>query len=320
MTWFQQTGYAQSQWWQCSNKKCGFWNRKGKCSSCGLKKSWGQQFESSAWDVEATTAQTEKANQKLAAASSLIHDTTLPDELPKGAKGEQLRQLEMSLKSIPEGEEFDQTRQTISNNIASVKRSITVSKPIGSQIDSCRAAIGRAEKRRDSCKEQLSAASASLDAAEADLAQKHAEFAKLESQIVAASQPDCIHASAVTLTRVIGEMAQSPLIPPEALASVNEQVVKLITTLNEVAALAQSVAQAQTGEETSNSNDKRKKAESSATPTHGDSDTGMTSVGETPPATRPRTSPDVPPLPAAPLVVAELETPFPVAGLGANPL
>ena len=60
-----------------------------------------------------------------------------------------------------------------------LKRAITQQRPLGSQLDSCRAAVERAEKRRGECQAAHAKAGQALDQANLDLANDKLEIPKL---------------------------------------------------------------------------------------------------------------------------------------------
>ena len=148
----QQDDEWQSSWWQCC--VCTSWTltRKGKCRGCGISKKWGSQSASMVVQSQmasSNVAAGEDAQQRVEdATTEMSHSTsphhqastTLPSRSAKDAS-EAIKQLEIALKAVPAGACFDDTRQSITASICEQKKFITQQKPLGSQLESCRAAV-----------------------------------------------------------------------------------------------------------------------------------------------------------------------------------
>ncbi|CAK0900421.1 unnamed protein product, partial [Prorocentrum cordatum] len=239
------------QWWQCQTPGCSWWNTGNakRCKCCGLKKSWAQ--------VVGQDASNARAPSKLQAVELLLQggasnadarvDVPKPSTTPAAPhstedKGAQIKQLENSLAAIPPGSEFDDLRASLQSKIAALKRSMTMSKPLSSQLVSCRAAVDRAQRRKALCEEALAKAKAALDEATKESITKATELKELEEKAMQVSMPNSLEASTQALTRVIADMKASPAIPQVHLAQAEQEIMKVLTGLQAIATAASATA------------------------------------------------------------------------------
>ena len=97
-----------------------------------------------------------------------------------------IKALENSLASLPEEEEFQTLRDSLSEKLESLKSSISDSKPIGARIDAARAMLGRAQQRRAEAERAKQLADTCLQSANDEVDRVATELASLEAALAAA--------------------------------------------------------------------------------------------------------------------------------------
>ena len=127
------------------------------------------------------------------------------------------------------------------------RRSIRTSKSAAAQVDGCRAAIQRAEARRQ---KHIDAAAQSQTAAEKEtqnIAEMTKELAELEVQFAAAavSPPNPHRDATMALTRLLSEMDASEMVPQEHVAEAKQLANTLISGAQQISEYAQQRAQLQ---------------------------------------------------------------------------
>ena len=165
------------------------------------------------------------------------------------ATSAQIKSLESALALIPPGELFETSRSAMRGQIASLKMSMTKAKPLGVRLENCKAAVLRAARR----KEEATAAVAAAVAAEKLAVQEHAQYlteltsleTELSASVGSGAQPaDCVQNMSAALQRVVGEMKDSPLVPPDLIKQAEAQMALLLDGVKHISTLASQAAQA----------------------------------------------------------------------------
>ena len=182
-------------------------------------------------------------------------EVTCPNQPGTSNPAQAIKALESALAQVPEGDTFAATRSTISAQIADLKKSITRSKPMGAQLDSCRAAIERAMKRKQCALEAAEKAHKDLQEAENQIEQLQEDLVQLEAQVAShhaqehahqnVAQVDSIQGTANALQKVLNEMQTSPTVPQESVAEAGLSMTSLMKGIQSIAVAAQQAATAQ---------------------------------------------------------------------------
>ena len=133
--------------------------------------------------------------------------------------------------------------------VATLKASISKSKPLGLRLESCRAAVIRAAKRKESASEAVAAALQEEKATSDELAKFSLDLANLEAELTASvgiplQSGDCVTNMTCALERVVGEMRSSPLVPANIIYQAELQMATLLEGVKQISALALQAAQA----------------------------------------------------------------------------
>ena len=161
-----------------------------------------------------------------------------------------IKALESALAQILAGDAFNASRSALNSQITELKRSITRSKPVGVQLDSCRAAISRAEKRRQIALDAITKAQVDLQEADVQIGDLQKDLADLEANVL--SQPSCdssaaahvdsIQGMASALQKVLGEMQLSGAVPSETVSQAEQYMKSLMAGVQAIAVVAQNNA------------------------------------------------------------------------------
>jgi len=174
----------------------------------------------------------------------------------------QIKSLEAALTNIPTGSQFDVARETITAQIVELKRSITKSKPIGTRLETCKAACARSLKRRDTCAEACELAAAALNQAENEYQQLCSDLAGIEREMAmtvsSTTHTDCIEGLATSLGQVLSDMKSSHNIPVEILQQTETHMTSLMAGVRAIAlATAPSTGTASHSHQGANTNAER---------------------------------------------------------------
>ena len=116
--------------------------------------------------------------------SEKVRDSVTPYETDPR---EDIKHVEKALAALPECALFAREFFFLTNQREELKRAIIRSRPLGSQLDTCKNAVERALQRRADCALKLDEAQRALQNADRDLDKKRAEPAELESHVKCAS-------------------------------------------------------------------------------------------------------------------------------------
>jgi len=161
---------------------------------------------------------------------------------------EAIRSVDAALQVLPLTPAMDAARAELLRQKEHLKKRIIQSRPLGSQLDSCRAALDRAIKRRSDCVAAVEAAQMRMRRADEDVAGKRAELAELEAAVAVESgtkQPSSLTQLTVALSRVMAELKASPVVPQSITESAEVQMTKLMSDLLLVAQQATAVTSPQ---------------------------------------------------------------------------
>ena len=276
---------ATSSWpawaaWECIQCSSTNWSDKKKCRVCGVKKSYssavacggayaGATFGSavaaprgSADYVQRTKPPMARAAVAQAApaaewapaprghAAAEQTTTVVVDGATVSADRAQLHQsirsLNAALAQLPDSPEHQVTRNFLHTAIAEHKRSITAMRPLGAQLDGCRAALQRAEARKEKAQQARDDAELAIATAASEIDQLTSELAALEMQVSqpdpAPSSPDCVDKLTGSLSAVIDEMAASQHVPADLVEQTRLQMSALLGGIKAIAAAARSAA------------------------------------------------------------------------------
>ena len=210
-----------SNWWQCITHECGNWNHGTKtCPKCGLKRDWASETvksplceSSDDWCVEQTT-----------------------DDQTREQLSLQIDDLKASLKSLSADCHAD-LRKQIEEQIAEHKRSIIRLGPLSRQIDGCRGALERAQRRRHDAAEAMRVAQESVAKADMDIATATAELCRLEALTPKPPEMDttnCIDSLESSCVAVIAEMANSGRVSNSLVDETKSYMCQLVANLKQL--------------------------------------------------------------------------------------
>jgi hypothetical protein len=232
----------ESKWWLCG--ACSWYtpSQKGKCRHCGIKKQWGLTAAPSTSRVSpATPAATPWTAPRA--------PPTEPTTTNAQETSAQIKALESALLLVPDGPLFENSRTVMRDQVTTLKASISKSKPIGLRLESCRAAVTRATKRKEAATEAVAAAIAEEKATTDELAKFSADLSILESELSVSvgglpQSGDCVQNMTTALERVVGEMRSSPLVPANLVYQAELQMATLLEGVKQISSLALQAAQA----------------------------------------------------------------------------
>lgn len=154
-----------------------------------------------------------------------------------------IKALEGALAQLPLGPVFEVARGSITQQLAELKQSITKSKPMGAQLDSCRSAIERAQRRKASAVEAMDKARVEQMQAESDILRLNSELSALETQVeqqAGARQPgqqaSSVQCMATALNVALADMKSSAHIPRSTIAEAEDHMAALLTGIQTIAA------------------------------------------------------------------------------------
>jgi hypothetical protein len=243
-SWSQHGGDGwEAKWWQCG--ACSWYTpaQKGKCRHCGIKKQWGLTASPprGSPSASATAPSTPASSRPLATEhiASNAQETSA-----------QIKALEGALAQVPAGPLFETSRAVMREQIATLKASISKSKPLGLRLESCRAAVARATKRKDVASEAVAAALAEEKVTKDELTKFTKDLTDLEAELaISVGSPqqsgDSVQNMTSALERVVGEMRSSPLVPANLVYQAELQMSALMEGVKQISALALKAAQAQ---------------------------------------------------------------------------
>ena len=146
--------------WKCKLCQQTTWGKKQKCTTCGALKKWaeagGQTSYADSGVSELTKAISEAVKKEMGAAAnappaSNAAPTINPQTQETKTRAElisQLQAVESALSSLPESEAFRVSRTPLVQQQTELKKRIRELKPLGAQLDGCKAGIARARKRK----------------------------------------------------------------------------------------------------------------------------------------------------------------------------
>ena len=221
---------------------CDYWNgsQKKKCTKCGIKKSFANALQGS-----------QKGSTSVAASSNGWTEPSMevddqPNPTNRASLVNRIKDIDAALSGIPEKDDFMVARRQLLEQKEHVKRQIIETKPMGARLDSCRAAVERAQKRSQSAAATLEAAQASLTEARQHLMNKEEELKHLEAECVTAAASDmggggtCLDELQNSMTKVLQEMEGSGRVQQAHATEAYANMIKLFTGLTEIARQANS--------------------------------------------------------------------------------
>ena len=196
--------------WTCNQCKCTNTSPK-TCSTCGLKRSYGDVARAAANAAAPPAAPTVAAQQNtvrsqlnnLTESLANIHIDTMrsagttkatPEPPPARRVGEatptknqlqaRVKQLEAALSALPEDvEDLAAERESIAARLEGARRELRGSRPIGARIDGARAALQRSKKRQEDAAQALAAAQLLNGEAAAEVADLEEQLHDLEMSL-----------------------------------------------------------------------------------------------------------------------------------------
>jgi hypothetical protein len=239
----------ESKWWQCGACSWHTPSQKGKCRHCGIKKQWGLTAAPS--PTRASPAASALTSPTPLHAQAQTSEPTTTTTISAQETSAQIKSLEAALLLVPMGPLFEDSRNGMRDHVTALKASISKSKPLGLRLESCRAAVTRAAKRKEAASEAVLAAVKEEKATIDELAKFSLDLASLESELAASvglSPPpqtgDCVTNMTCALERVVEEMRASPLVPANILYQAELQMATLLEGVKQISALALQAAQA----------------------------------------------------------------------------
>ena len=96
----------------------------------------------------------------------------------------ELNKCEELLKDIPDNQLYADTRKNLEEKMNILKQKITKSNPLGAQLDSCRDAITRAQKRLQAAQQRVVTKQEELQAEQNKVVEAQTELTKLQADLV----------------------------------------------------------------------------------------------------------------------------------------
>ena len=169
---------------------------------------------------------------------------TEPTETPDR---QQLAQLEASLAQLPDMPCFATSRAALIKQITEVKSRVDHTKPIGSRIDSCKAALERARQRLATADAALTAAQSAKEVATQQVSTLEHDLRELQAVVAAnaakQSSSNCLDRLQTEMETVIQEMSTSGAVDGADIASSMQQMVVLFQNLTQIASKSAAVPQ-----------------------------------------------------------------------------
>ena len=167
-------------------------------------------------------------------------------------RSSEIKGLEQTLRTIPNGLHFDDLRGNIKAQIQELKREITKSRPLGAQVDTCKSAMDRAERRKSEALDAMAAAKLQIEEADAEITRLQEELKDLQSMVQAHPSAhadaedggDCMEVMVSAMQRVMEEMRSSGRVAPQLIAQAEKDAEKLTNGIGAIAALARTAAPA----------------------------------------------------------------------------
>lgn len=247
-----QSWWGGEQWWACP---CGRWNKlaQKQCGQCKIKRSYLEVLTSapmlSPWSSRTPASYPHSCYppSELGQVPSVVTvasstSTTAWEADPK----EEIKEVDVALQSLPQTPVFHNARQELLAQKEILKKKIIQSRPLGSQLDSCRGAVERAQRRHSECMQAVVDAQAAVEQAATDLALKKKELAELEAAVSAeAAHGNSLDCLTSALSRVMAELKTSPVVPAHITMGAEAQMTKLMQDLLLVSKHASTVASSQ---------------------------------------------------------------------------
>ncbi|CAE8584225.1 unnamed protein product, partial [Polarella glacialis] len=168
------------------------------------------------------------------------HSSATQDSTDRGRLQNRIRSLEDARKQLAVDGECEDAVALISAQISTAKSSIITAKPIGAQLDGCRAALERAAKRQSKAEEAVQQALTDLDKSKADVEYYQLELARLEREL--ASKPDAQPAAGVLNTDSVIQLTngllqlvnvlRDPMNQTIPMGTVADQLSNIVTSLS----------------------------------------------------------------------------------------
>ena len=247
--------------WTCTNCDTQNWLHYGKqkknCGQCGLKRSYQQVLTGGAGVNNPGTGQSQSNTvkskldalvgelQSVAPRPHAAVEQTLPPVDRRGVN-EEIKALVASLRALPEDPSCDPIRACIAAKISEQKQSIIRAKPIGAQVDACRALLSRCQHRRDQAFHAVTVAQQVMIDADKEVADAQADLSKLESELASSDEPNSLESMASSMTRVLTDMKAGGIVPTTLISEAEEQMKVLFMGINKIAGAVKEHANAQT--------------------------------------------------------------------------
>ena len=239
-----------------------------KCRQCGMRKSWAQAVAPTATAAASPAstpvqpaAKTINANieQVFAKITQMpkpmdLTEARAPLALPmdKASLNASIKALEAALHHLPPESTHDATRAHLIERISAEKRLIMKAKPLGAQLDSCKAALERAQRRREQAQEAMDLAKATLESAGVEVQRLQSELNELESTVAmqpqggnhGATYANSIEGMVASLQKVLEEMKTSRTVPVEYILETETKMTALLTGVQRIADYAKQQAAA----------------------------------------------------------------------------
>ena len=199
-----------------------------------------------------STVASAAANQANAATSHMLAQPQeaqgQPQEPERRALVANIRQLETSLASIPDCQEYKHIRDAIMVQIEQAKTRLNSTKPLAARLEGCQEALTRAQKRLTETQSLVQLAIAARDQASGQVAKYQAELAEVQTLIAKQAETTrggtCLQKLHTQMQVVLTEMTSSSHLEPGETHNVMQQMHSLYSQINGLAAKAQMSAQA----------------------------------------------------------------------------
>ena len=157
--------------------------------------------------------------------------------------------------ALPDTPLHKDTRVHLAAQIAFHKRAIIRLRPMGGQLDGCKAAMDRAKRRRadavaemDAARQMMDAARQKVEKADVEIVSSQEELTSLEGAITAKpGSPDCVEQMASSLQSVLVEMGTSGAVPSALLKETEAHMATLLSGIQAIAKAAQQQQQQHQG-------------------------------------------------------------------------
>ena len=218
---------SRRQDWTCKLCQCENWAEHKVCWQCKAQRQFAE-----AHSDDSVPSQTWSSPSPSPRAAS-------PSPSERQVFAQRLKRAEAVLAQMPADDEWYASERTrYVQMIAELKKQIIGTKSVGQQIDGCKGALERAQKRHAAALENIAAAEKNRDNAAEEISRLQHELSELEaavsSQLAQEAESTSVSHMQSVLTRVISEMCGSGNVAPQELDAATSLARSLSSMISEI--------------------------------------------------------------------------------------